>query len=126
MVCVLRVRSRWHVLLLTHVCPDTSIPCVRLAPLQLNSKWRFESSLFSQYAFTVAGVTSGTGYALYKKPKNGVGAMVVAGVAGSLADLAYGWTIACRPYVEAWQQHELELQRQKEEESERNRSNDKR
>lgn len=81
-------------------------------------------SLFSQYALTVAGVTGGTGYALYKRPKNGVGIMVVSGVAGSLADLAYGWNVACSKYVDAWRQHELELQRQKEEELKQKRSED--
>lgn len=63
------------------------------------------SSLFSQYALTVLGVTSGTGYALYKRPKgtSGLGIMLVAGAAGSLGDLLYGYTYACQPEVKAWQ-----------------------
>jgi hypothetical protein len=32
--------------------------------------------------------------------------MVVSGAAGTLADLAYGWSTACRPHVLAWQRHE--------------------
>jgi hypothetical protein len=59
-------------------------------------------SLFSQYALTAAGITSGTGYALYKKPKNGIGVMVVAGAAGTMGDFLYGWLHACKPQVQAW------------------------
>jgi len=67
---------------------------------------------------TVAGVASGTSYALYKKPKSGLGVMLVAGAAGTMADVAYGWTTACRPQVQAWQQAQLLQQQQ--EESKRN------
>jgi len=60
--------------------------------------------LFSQYQLTVTGVAAGTGYALYKKlPSNtGIGTMLVAGAAGTLADLVYGWNKACQPQVEEW------------------------
>lgn len=68
-------------------------------------------SLFSQYAFTVAGVAGGTGYAIYRKPPNGLGLMLVAGAAGTMADFAYSWTIGCRSHVDAWQRlRELEKQ----------------
>lgn len=61
-----------------------------------------EPSLFSQYKLTATGVVSGTGYALYKKPRNGIGIMLVAGAAGSLGDLMYGWVYACKPQVKEW------------------------
>ena len=70
------------------------------------------NSLFSQYALTAAGVGGGTGYALYKRPKNGIALMIFAGAAGSLADLAYGWTTACRPQVEAWQEQQQQLRKE--------------
>ena len=59
-------------------------------------------SLFSQYALTATGVAAGTGYALVKKPRNGIGIMIVAGAAGTMADLMYGWMHACQPQVKAW------------------------
>ena len=55
----------------------------------------------------------GTGYALYKKPRNGIAVMLVAGGAGTFLDLAYGWTTACRPYVEAWKGAEEKLRQEK-------------
>lgn len=63
--------------------------------------------MFSQYAFTVAGVSLGTGYALYgrpimKKKLSGVGLMFVCGGAGTLMDLAYGYTIACKPHMQKY------------------------
>jgi hypothetical protein len=63
--------------------------------------------MFSQYGLTTAGVLGGTGYSLYKRPKNGIGVMLVAGGAGTVADLIYGWNVACRTYVEAWKKHEM-------------------
>jgi hypothetical protein len=57
--------------------------------------------LFSQYAMTLTGISMGTGYALYRKPKNGLGIMIVAGAAGTIVDLAYGLTVACRPQLQA-------------------------
>lgn len=59
-------------------------------------------SLFSQYALTATGVAAGTGYALVKKPRNGIGIMLVAGAAGTMGDLLYGWLRACKPQVQAW------------------------
>ena len=55
----------------------------------------------------------GTGYALYKKPKNGIAVMLVSGGAGTFLDLAYGWTTACRPYVAAWKEAEENLRQEK-------------
>jgi hypothetical protein len=74
-------------------------------------------SLFSQYALTVLGVTAGTGYSLYKKPKgtSGLGIMLVSGAAGSLGDLVYGYTYACRPEVKAWQTSRLPQQQPQQE-----------
>jgi len=51
---------------------------------------------------TFVGISGATIYAMHKKPPNGVAIMVVAGVAGSLLDLSYGWTTACHQEVEAW------------------------
>lgn len=61
-------------------------------------------SLFSQYTWTVVGVGGGTGYALWRRPKNGLGLMLVAGAAGTMADFAYGWKVACRDAVRRWQE----------------------
>ena len=70
----------------------------------------FRSSLFSQYSLTVAGVMSATGYSLYRRPKtNGIATMLVAGGVGTMADLAYGWSTKCRPYVLEWQKHQQQL-----------------
>ena len=53
-------------------------------------------SLLSQYRFTAAGVGLGTAYALrYKK---GFGPMVVAGAAGTTADLLYGYLVECAQF----------------------------
>jgi len=68
----------------------------------------------------VAGVGIGTGYAVYnsrysRKPKNvnGLGIMLVAGAVGTMGDWAYGWTTACRPYVDAWNAATREQERLK-------------
>lgn len=70
--------------------------------------------LFAQYQLTVSGVAAGTGYALYKKlPSNtGIGTMLVAGAAGTLADLAYGWNKACQPQVQAWRRLQQQMAEQ--------------
>ena len=72
--------------------------------------------LFSQYALTFAAVTTTTGYTLYKKHPNGIALMLVAGAAGSLGDLAYGWNFACRSQVQAWHARNLAELRDKKEE----------
>jgi hypothetical protein len=59
-------------------------------------------SLFSQYAFTVAGVVGGSGYAIHRKPPNGLGLMLVAGAAGTMADFGYAWFVSCRTHKETW------------------------
>lgn len=59
-------------------------------------------SMLSQYAMTFAGVSGGTGYAVWKKPPKGMHIMILAGVAGSVLDLAYGWTSACKDEVDEW------------------------
>jgi len=69
-------------------------PCFLLSPLL--------HSLLSQYAMTFGAVSVATGYALWKKPPNGVAIMIVAGVGGSLLDLGYGWTTACQHEVAEW------------------------
>jgi len=51
---------------------------------------------------TFGAVSVATGYALWKKPPNGVAIMIVAGVGGSLLDLGYGWTTACQHEVAEW------------------------
>ena len=35
--------------------------------------------------------------------------MLVAGGVGTMADLAYGWSTKCRPYVLEWQKHQQQL-----------------
>jgi hypothetical protein len=66
-------------------------------------------SLFSQYAMTFASVSSATAYSLYKRPKNGIGIMLVAGASGTFADLIYGWNVSCTEQVAAsYQYHEQE------------------
>lgn len=71
-------------------------------------------SLFSQYSLTAASVVGATAYAVHRRPKNGIALMLVAGGAGTLADLAYGWTTKCAPYVAAYQQYQHIQQREKE------------
>jgi hypothetical protein len=58
--------------------------------------------LFSQYAFTVAAVVGGSGYAIYRKPPNGLGLMLVAGAAGTMADFGYAWLISCHDLKDSW------------------------
>jgi len=62
-------------------------------------------SLFGQYAGTVMAVSGATGYALYRRHPNGLGLMLVAGAAGTLVDLAYGWNVSCHSQVTNWQRH---------------------
>jgi hypothetical protein len=80
----------------------------------------FLKSLVSQYAFFVAGVAGGTAYSVYRKPKNGLGIMMVTGAAGGLVDLAFGWNKACQPQVEAWKR--LQQQSELDKEAERRKS----
>ena len=54
--------------------------------------------LLSQYAGAYAGVGGGTAYTLMKRQKTLV-YMVVGGAVGSLADLTYGYTVACAHLV---------------------------
>jgi hypothetical protein len=49
---------------------------------------------------TFAGISTSTAYALYRKPPNGIVLMMGAGIAGSIVDLGYGWTTACRTQVD--------------------------
>jgi hypothetical protein len=48
---------------------------------------------------TFAAISTATAYAVYKRPKNGMQIMVVAGATGTLADFIYGWTVACTEQV---------------------------
>ena len=50
----------------------------------------------------MAGVGLGAAYGI--RGKKGVAPMVVSGVVGSVADLIYGYTIACKAEVEAYNQ----------------------
>lgn len=67
--------------------------------------------MFSQHLLSLTGIAAGTGYALYKKlPSNtGIGIMVVAGTAGTLVDLVYGWNKACQPQVQEWRRLQRQL-----------------
>lgn len=38
--------------------------------------------------------------------------MLVAGAAGSLLDLAYGWNVSCKQEVAMWRRHQEELEQQ--------------
>ena len=57
-------------------------------------------SLLSQYKFCVAGVGLGAAYGI--RMKKGPAPMIVAGLAGSFADIIYGYTIACQDEVQAY------------------------
>jgi len=50
--------------------------------------------LLSQYKFFAAGVGLGGLYAV--RSKKGLPVMAAAGVAGSVADMIYGYTVACK------------------------------
>jgi len=58
------------------------------------------SSLLSQYRFCTAGVGLGAAYGI--RSKTGIMPMVAGGVAGTLADLVYGYTVACVDEVEQY------------------------
>ena len=65
------------------------------------------SSLLSQYRFCAGGVGLGAAYSI--KYSKGALPMVVAGVAGTVADLAYGYTVECAKEVERYhQRHRME------------------
>jgi len=60
-------------------------------------------SLLSQYRFCVGGVGVGAAYGM-KYPTGRFGRyvpFVIGGVAGTIADVAYGYTVACVKEVEA-------------------------
>ena len=63
------------------------------------SLWR---SLLSQYSFCAGGVLGGAAYGM--KMKKGMLPMVAAGVAGSVADLVYGYVSACEKEVKNYEQ----------------------
>jgi hypothetical protein len=56
--------------------------------------------MFSQYQFFVAGVGLGGAYGI--RLKKGPAPMILAGLGGSLADLVYGYAIACQNEVRAY------------------------
>lgn len=56
--------------------------------------------LLSQYKFFAAGVGLGGFYAIRKS--KGIPVMVAAGVAGSVADMIYGYTVACKEESERY------------------------
>lgn len=66
-------------------------------------------SLFAQYALTFAAASTGTAYAVWRRPPNGIAIMLVAGAGGSLLDLAYGWNVACVNEVELWRRHQQQI-----------------
>lgn len=57
------------------------------------------------------GVGGATGYALYKKPPNGIAIMLVAGGIGTIADFTLGMLYTCRPQALSWLE-ERRLQRE--------------
>jgi len=57
--------------------------------------------LLSQYSFCAGGVGLGAAYGIrYSK---GVVPMAVSGVVGTMADMIYGYVVACSKEVEAYQ-----------------------
>lgn len=52
---------------------------------------------------------------MYRRPKNGIAIMLVAGGVGTMADLAYGWSTKCRPFVLEWQKHQQQFDLEQEE-----------
>lgn len=48
---------------------------------------------------TLAGVGGATGFAMFRKSKNGLAMLAVAGLAGTTADMIYGWNYACHKEV---------------------------
>ncbi|KAI2496387.1 hypothetical protein MHU86_18123 [Fragilaria crotonensis] len=61
---------------------------------------KLSTCMFSQYQFFVAGVGLGGAYAIHLK--KGPAPMILAGLGGSLADLVYGYAIACQDEVRAY------------------------
>ena len=57
-------------------------------------------SMFSQYQFFTIGVALGGAYAI--RMKKGPAPMIVAGVGGTMADLCYGYAVACKEEVRAY------------------------
>lgn len=55
------------------------------------------NSLLSQYQFCAAGVGLGTAYAIKTNKKGAQGMLgpIIGGAVGSVADLVYGYTVAC-------------------------------
>ena len=77
------------------------------------AKEALNDCLFSQYAATFAGVSGGTAYSLWKKPKNGIAIMVVAGTLGSLMDIGTGWFDTCRDQVDHYHHQKIKDREQK-------------
>ena len=50
--------------------------------------------------FTIGSVAGTTAYTVLQRPKNGLGLSFVMGAAGTMCDLAYGWTVACQSHVQ--------------------------
>jgi len=63
----------------------------------------FHTSLLSQYTFCLGGVLGGAAYGI--KAKKGLVPMVVAGVAGTMSDLVYGYMEACKDEVDSYQRN---------------------
>jgi hypothetical protein len=63
-------------------------------------------SLLSQYRFCAGGVGLGAAYAI--RMKKGAMPMVVAGAVGSVADLVYGYSVACFQQVQDYREAEDE------------------
>lgn len=81
-----------------HHTEDSSMP----PPSRKQVDRALSDCLFSQYGFTFASVSGATGYSLYKKHPQGIALMLVAGAAGSMADLVYGWNFPCQSQVQDW------------------------
>jgi len=62
-------------------------------------------SLLDQFPFFLGGAGLGTAYALKTKSGN-IMPLLIGGMAGSVADLVYGYTVKCVNQVEATKQQE--------------------
>ncbi len=89
----------WGVTLILITRKTHQLPSGQILQIYHLSLWL---SLLSQYSFCAGGVLGGAAYGM--KMKKGMLPMVAAGVAGSVADLVYGYVSACEKEVKIYEQ----------------------
>lgn len=62
---------------------------------QVDPATALSNCLLDQYRFCASGAGLGVAYSLSRTPKGGLVPLVVGGALGTVADLVYGYTIAC-------------------------------